>query len=578
LLVYYTFEGNGADSSGYARDLWIAPGTGFGPGLVGQALSLDRDVSHYAVRPVSDPQLDFGLSDFSIQVWVNFDSTAGEHVVLEKFYGCCGPGWTLLKKGGNGWRFAWGVEGLNIDSPVFEDSTHVWHAVVVRRRAATLDLFYDNTMVASGSMPAVLATDMPLLVGKRNAFENRNAATDGRIDEVAIWRRALTDSEISALWNNGNGRSLTLATPPASLELKTVWRPAQSNAVQVVQASGPRVLAGTDNWLTHLIDATDPVNPSLSATWESLVTPSALVLRDNIAFIAGWEPDFVSTVEAVDFTDPGRPALRDFFDTPGYVHGIAITDRHAFVADGDTGLIILDITDPANLRQVGSYETRSPLWHIDVSGNLACLGLEGGLILLDVTDPANPTRVGVWPTSGSVRDLQMQGSTVYFIEEGQGLRILDVRQPAIPVLVGTQPWVAGAVALDVAAGFAFLASGTRGLEIIDVSNPANPEWMAGYTTSGPALDVAASGNRVWVAAGTQGLLGFEFLDRRINVTQPGGPEVALTYSWQAGAGWRLERATRLEDPDWQPMLGSDRTNRVTLPLWGGNEFFRLVKP
>ena len=45
-------------------------------------------------------------------------------------------------------------------------------------------------MVVQGSSGGVISdTGMPLLVGKRNQFDGRNFAVDGRIDEVAIWPR-----------------------------------------------------------------------------------------------------------------------------------------------------------------------------------------------------------------------------------------------------------------------------------------------------------------------------------------------------------------------------------------------------
>jgi hypothetical protein len=53
----------------------------------------------------------------------------------------------------------------------------------------------------------------------------------------------------------------------------------------------------------------------------------------------------------------------------------------------------------------------------------------------------------------------------------------------------------------------------------------------------------------------------------------------LTLQWNAGAiGAKLQRATSLTQPDWQEKLGSEKTNRVVLPIWDGNEFFRLVRP
>ena len=227
----------------------------------------------------------------------------------------------------------------------------------------------------------------------------------------------------------------------------------------------------------------------------------------------------------MDFTDPAHPVLRDFFDTPGYVQGMAVTDRHAFVADDEAGLIILDISNPAALRQVGHYPTRGPLTRIAVSGNLAYLGLEGGLVILDVTDPAKPIRVGIWSTSNPVRDLAVQGTTVFVLEAGKGLEILDVRQPGNPVLVGSHAWVMDAVALAVQGDFVFLANGARGLQVIDVSNPAKPEWVAGYATSGPAEDVAASGNHVWLAAGSARVAG-------VRVPRPTHQGRAAGWPWQ----------------------------------------------
>ena len=53
----------------------------------------------------------------------------------------------------------------------------------------------------------------------------------------------------------------------------------------------------------------------------------------------------------------------------------------------------------------------------------------------------------------------------------------------------------------------------------------------------------------------------------------------LVLEWnEAGEGMKLQRATGLARPDWQDLLGSEKTNRVTLPVWGGNEFFRLIQP
>jgi len=45
-----------------------------------------------------------------------------------------------------------------------------------------------------------------LRIGRRNPGDPRQFGLNGRIDDVAIWQRSLTDNDIQALWNNGFGR------------------------------------------------------------------------------------------------------------------------------------------------------------------------------------------------------------------------------------------------------------------------------------------------------------------------------------------------------------------------------------
>jgi hypothetical protein len=51
----------------------------------------------------------------------------------------------------------------------------------------------------------------------------------------------------------------------------------------------------------------------------------------------------------------------------------------------------------------------------------------------------------------------------------------------------------------------------------------------------------------------------------------------VVVSWASGAtGMLLQRTPSLTNPDWQPVVESYTTNRLTLPVGTGNAFFRLV--
>jgi subtilisin-like proprotein convertase family protein len=207
LTGYWNFDGDGMDSSQGNRPLSLDGGVGFAAGLAGQALDLHGSTAQYAYRPVSDAEFNFGVNDFSIQIWVNFNSTAGEQTLIEKFTGSEGPGWTLTKLNDNSILFYSTSEVVR--TPPLTIDPGVWHQFVVQREGSAFRLLYDNQIVAS----AIDSTALPpsphvLLIGKRNPADGRGFAVDGRVDEVGIWNRAIEFSEIATLYNGGAGRPI----------------------------------------------------------------------------------------------------------------------------------------------------------------------------------------------------------------------------------------------------------------------------------------------------------------------------------------------------------------------------------
>ena len=71
------------------------------------------------------------------------------------------------------------------------------------------------------------------------------------------------------------------------------------------------------------------------------------MLVGNLAYIASYEPEFLSTVEIVDFSDPAKPVLKGYFDTADCAEEIAAVGSTLYVADGEAGLLIVDASDPS---------------------------------------------------------------------------------------------------------------------------------------------------------------------------------------------------------------------------------------
>ncbi|MEI6785449.1 MAG: hypothetical protein WCQ21_31505 [Verrucomicrobiota bacterium] len=348
--------------------------------------------------------------------------------------------------------------------------------------------------------------------------------------------------------------------------------------VHLVAASGTRALVTTGERSVHLVDFSMPTNPTLLGTWHAPCQVADAELVGNMAYVASYEFDFLSTVEIIDFSDPAKPVLKGYYDTVGYAEDLEVVGSTVYVADGETGLLILDVSDLASPRKLASYVTKGSVQRVDVAGPYAFVADGDWLLILEVSSPAAPVRVGGYEVTGGIQTLKVINSTAYILENGVGLRVLNVADPRKVERLGTyHTW--GTQTMTVAGKYAYLARGGYGLEVADVNSPTNLVWATGATTGGSAQDVAVMGKYVLVAAGDGGLKVFE-------VQQTPWPSLKasafsagmLTLSWPPLEGIRLQKSVSLAAPDWHDVLGTENTNSVTLPIGSGSGFFRLVKP
>ena len=274
LAAYYQFESNGLDSFTNHLDLTLFGSPGFAPGLFGMALDLHHDLNQYAQRLVDDAAFDFGTNDFTIQVWINlYEFGEYEQTFIEKFAGDNGPGWTFTSPGFLLFAASGGAVYISGTANV---STNVWHHLVVRRSGATFTLFFDDTVIATGSTgAAVTTTSNGLLIGKRNPQDGRDFSVNGRLDEVAIWNRALADGEITTLYNGGQGMPLSSPLLPQIIAPPTNQTALPGTTVEfTVVATGPAPLSY--QWLFDGTNLTD--NAQITGSQSNVLTLTSVTI------------------------------------------------------------------------------------------------------------------------------------------------------------------------------------------------------------------------------------------------------------------------------------------------------------
>ena len=224
---------------------------------------------------------------------------------------------------------------------------------------------------------------------------------------------------------------------------------------------------------------------------------TGLVVRDSLAYLTSTR-DLV----IVDIKNKSNPCLISSFEyeEPSnlpYRCALAIDSDFAYVASGQKGLFIIDIRNPYNLRQVGSYrsyDVNESINDIKVSGDIAyAADYDRGLIILDIYDRSNPRLLGYCPTDGSAEAISVQGNYAYIADGNNGLRIIDISDKSNPGEIGFYNDSLGKYGnvylkqnIQVLGNYAYISyehlTKWRCISIIDVSDKYHPTEVACFET------------------------------------------------------------------------------------------------
>jgi len=185
------------------------------------------------------------------------------------------------------------------------------------------------------------------------------------------------------------------------------------------------------------------------------------------------------------------------YDTPGSARGVFVAGDYAYVSCWDSGLVVVNVSDPANPSLAGGIET-SPghAWDAHLQGEYAYIADDylGGLMIADISDPVQPVIVGCYDTPGWAYNLEVDGNYVYMADGHTGyFQIIDVSDPTNPAPVAdvnTNGWARG---ISLSWPYIYLANG-GGLRIFDISNPAEPRLISNCITPPTAFAVCVAGN------------------------------------------------------------------------------------
>lgn len=178
-------------------------------GKVAGALSFDG-VNDFVEVP-DDPGLDFDATDdLTIDAWILIDSPLRMPIVNKKTLASNNRGYTFMTASGVlSFEMADGTTTVTCNAGSgLNDNT--WHFVAVtleRSNPAGLRLYIDGLFVPGACNPTSvgsMSNNLPMHIGARPAASVGAMWWRGRLDEIEIFRRALTDTEIHELFLAGS--------------------------------------------------------------------------------------------------------------------------------------------------------------------------------------------------------------------------------------------------------------------------------------------------------------------------------------------------------------------------------------
>ncbi|MEQ9096596.1 MAG: GC-type dockerin domain-anchored protein [Phycisphaerales bacterium] len=248
-----------------------------------------------------------------------------------------------------------------------------------------------------------------------------------------------------------------------------------------------------------------------------------VAVRDGYAYIADGEMG----LRVIDIRDPANPQIVSGLDTPGLARRVVLSDDYAFIADGvefpdrGGGVQIIDISDPAAPTLAASYEPPQTAVDLRVQGHELFVAFRSGRIdILDITDPTSPELTSQYSTYGSVGALAVRDGLVSIGQSVEGLRLLESSDPVEPPVVGESLVELVPFALTVHEGFGYVGDRDAGLHVFDLADPAAPALIATLPIDDVSTRVAVAGQTLYLPT-----LGSEPAILTIDISSPAEPQV-----------------------------------------------------
>ncbi len=214
LYAVYKAESNANDSLGTYNGT-AQGGLTYGAGKSGNAFIFNGNTAHVSLPTDTFNSL---TGDFSINAWVYIVNTGLTQAILSSlaYNGTNAWGFNITNLGGNSIAIYNGTSTFYTLTESSPNPYNTWYMVTITRKANTgTKIYYNGSVSASNTSsvnPVYNSTNHRPSIGASSygpLFSNLVQyyfANGSKIDELNVWNKELTSTEITELYNSGTGK------------------------------------------------------------------------------------------------------------------------------------------------------------------------------------------------------------------------------------------------------------------------------------------------------------------------------------------------------------------------------------
>lgn len=152
---------------------------------------------------------------------------------------------------------------------------------------------------------------------------------------------------------------------------------------------------------------------------------------------------------------------------------VVVEYPYAYLAGLDSGIHVLDVSDPESPRIIGSCGDADQAWGIAVQGDYAYVAAgNNGLKIIDISDPRFPSLVGSCAVPSTNTDVILFGDTACVTTFENGVQLVNITDPTAPRLLAAPPDPGGYAKRSIREGRYLVTScySSSGSYIVDLMN------------------------------------------------------------------------------------------------------------